>query len=103
MQEEYGLDDVLGNIVEVRDGKVTGKLLKKVDRYAKAERLRRFMEERGIAKEDTYVIGDSLTDLPMAEYGRFIAFNADKQEVKDKAEFVINKKDLREILRYINQ
>jgi len=39
----------------------------------------------------------------MAEYGRFIAFNADKQEVKDKAEFVINKKDLREILRYINQ
>jgi len=102
LKDMFGFDDVLGNAIEVKDGKITGKLLEKVDRYAKAARLKKFQERKGISKENTYVIGDSVTDLPMAEYGKFVAFNADKQEVKNKAEFVVDKKDLREILKFIN-
>jgi len=102
LKDVFGFDDILGNVFEIKEGKITGKLLEKVDRYAKAERLKNFQAREGITRENTYIVGDSVTDLPMAEYGRFVAFNADKQEVKDKAEFVINKKDLREILSFIN-
>lgn len=102
LKDKFGFDDVCGNIVEVAEGKVTGKLLERVDRYTKSQKLRAFMEKNNFDKGNTFIIGDSVTDLPMAELGRFIAFNSDKQEVKEKAEHAINKKDLREILQFIN-
>jgi phosphoserine phosphatase len=101
LKEKFGFVDICGNIIEVKNGKITGKLLKKIDRHGKAERLKEFMKEKGFTKENTYIIGDSVTDLPMAEYGHFIAFNSKKELIKEKAEEVIDKKDLREILRYL--
>jgi phosphoserine phosphatase len=102
LKQEFGFQDVCGNVLEVKDGKITGRLLGKVDRYVKAERLKKFMKENKISKENTFIVGDSVTDLPMAEHGHFIAFNCKKQEVRKKAEYIIDKKDLREILKYIN-
>jgi len=102
LKRKFGFSDVCGNIIEVINGKITGRLIEKVDRYSKTERLRNFQEKNSIKKENTFVVGDSVTDLPMAELGTFIAFNADKQEVREKAEHIIDKKDLREILKFIN-
>ena len=101
LRNRFGFSDIHGNVLEVKGGTLTGKLAEKADRHTKAERLKKFMEENSIFQKDVYVIGDSVTDLPMAEYGHFIAFNADKEEVKEKAEYVVDKKDLREILKYI--
>ena len=54
-----------------------------------------------LIKDNVVIIGDSLTDLPMAKIaGFFIAFNA-KEELKEKTDVVVEKKDLREVLKYI--
>jgi len=102
LKQEFGFEEVCGNVLEVKDRKITGKLLEKVDRYVKAERLKKFMDANSIAKENTFVVGDSVTDLPMAEHGHFIAFNCKKQAVREKAEHIVDKKDLREILKFID-
>ncbi len=88
LKRRFRFSDICGNVLETRRGKVTGKLKEKVDRYVKAERLKRFMEVYGISRENTYLVG-------------FIAFNAKKPEVKKKAEHVVNKKDLIGILKFI--
>lgn len=95
------LDFAYGTCLEFQNGKATGKMIKKVDRNVKAEILQVKMQELGLAKEGTIVVGDSLTDLPMAELGgKFFAFNADGQ-TKERANVVISGKDLREIIKYL--
>lgn len=95
------LDFVCGTQLEFKDDIATGKISEKVDRYKKAEILEEKMEELNLERREITVIGDSLTDLPMAEIaGRLFAFNA-KKELKERADVVIEKKDLREVLKYI--
>ena len=101
LKKKFNFDDICGNKVEVKDGRITGKLLEKIDRYGKASRLKNFMYNNGVKKEDTYIIGDSVTDLPMAQYGHFIAFNSNKQEVKDEAEHIVDEKNLIKLLKFI--
>jgi len=99
LRKKFGFADIIGNIVEVKNGIITGKLLQKVDRYAKAERLKQFMEKNKIKRDNVYIVGNSVSDLPMAEYGHFIAINADSEQVREKAEHVVESKNLREILK----
>lgn len=93
---------LFGNIIEFKKGKCTGKLLEKVDRYVKAQKLKQTIDELNLSKEQVYIIGDSITDIPMSEYGKLIAFNANDQEVLNKAQGrIVTIKDLREILKFI--
>lgn len=101
LKEKFGFVDTVCNILESKSGKLTGKYTKQVNRYVKAESLKKFLENKNIGRKNTFIVGDSVSDLPMAEYGRFIAFNSDSQQVKDKAEFIVDKKDLREILKLV--
>lgn len=102
LSEILGLDFSEGTKLELKNGKATGKISEKVDRYAKAEILKKEIERRGLEKKDVIIVGDSITDLPMAkEAGAFFAFNA-KEEIKPKADVVIEKRDLREILKHID-
>lgn len=95
------LDFACGTCLEFQNGKATGKMTRRVDRNVKAEILQAKMQELGLAKEEVIVVGDSLTDIPMAENaGQFFAFNADEQ-TKKRANIVINKKDLREVIKYL--
>lgn len=90
-----------GTRLEFKNGAATGKILRKVDRYIKAKILKEKIKEFNFQKRDVVVIGDSLTDLPIAELaGLFIAFNA-KKEVRERADIVVKEKDLKEILKYI--
>lgn len=101
LKKTLKLDFSCGNELELRKGIATGKILKKVDRYIKAEILKEKMTQYHIKKRNVAVVGDSLTDVPMAELAAiFIAFNA-KPEVKESADILIKKKDLREILSYL--
>ncbi|MBI4147725.1 HAD family phosphatase [Candidatus Woesearchaeota archaeon] len=90
LREKYQLDDVCGNVLEVVNGIVTGKLLHKVDRYDKAKHLADYMEKNGLAKQDVVVIGDSVTDLPMSQHGTFYAFNTKDDAVKNAAQAVVH-------------
>lgn len=101
LSEILPLDFCEGTRLEFEGGIAIGRILKKVDRYRKAEILKEKIKQFGIKKKNVTMVGDSLTDLPMIEEaGLFIAFNA-KEEVKEKADIIVDRKDLKEILKLI--
>ena len=73
-----GIEHVLANRLELRDGRLTGRVLGDVvDRAAKERALRRFAEALGVPLEHTVAIGDGANDLDMLRAaGLGIAFNA---------------------------
>ncbi len=73
-----GIRHVLANRLEVRDGRLTGRVSGPVvDRQAKADALRRFAAEENLPMSRTVAIGDGANDLDMlAAAGLGIAFNA---------------------------
>jgi phosphoserine phosphatase len=88
---ELGLDHALANVLEVRDGRLTGRVVGDVvDRAAKANALRRFADQEGLTLAQTVAIGDGANDLDMlAAAGLGIAFNA-KPVVRDAADTALS-------------
>jgi phosphoserine phosphatase len=88
---ELGLDHALANVLEVRDGVLTGSVVGAiVDRAAKAEALRSFARLEGLTMAQTVAIGDGANDLDMLEAaGLGIAFNA-KPVVRDAADAAVS-------------
>ena len=97
---ELNLDFARANELEVVDGKLTGKVIGKIiDRSAKAEALREWSIASGLT--NTVAVGDGANDLEMmalADLG--VAFNA-KPIVREKADVVIEGKDLRKLLELL--
>jgi phosphoserine phosphatase len=97
---ELNLDFARANELEVVDGKLTGKVIGKIiDRSAKAEALREWSVASGLT--NTVAVGDGANDLEMmalADLG--VAFNA-KPIVREKADVVIEGKDLRKLLELL--
>ena len=89
--EDLGIDYSAANELEVSDGRLTGRVLGPVlDRAGKAQALRRFAEEAGVAQSATIAIGDGANDLDMlAAAGLGIAFNA-KPAVQEAADTTVN-------------
>jgi phosphoserine phosphatase len=88
---DLGIDFAAANELEVVDGLLTGRLLGPVlDRAGKAEALRRFAKEAGVAQAATVAIGDGANDLDMlSAAGLGIAFNA-KPVVQKAADTAVN-------------
>ena len=78
LAEELGIDHARANVLEVRDGVLTGRVVGDViDRAAKAAALREFAAADGVPLERTIAIGDGANDLDMlAAAGLGVAFNA---------------------------
>jgi phosphoserine phosphatase len=78
LAEELGIHHAHANRLEVRDGRLTGRVVGDVvDRAAKAAALRRFAAAEGLPLSRTVAIGDGANDLDMlAAAGLGIAFNA---------------------------
>lgn len=100
LAEILDLDFSEGTKLEFKKGVATGKIKKKVDRYGKAKILEEKIKDYGLKKEDIFVVGDSITDLPMAELaGTFIAFCPKDKLVKEKANKIMeNFQELKELL-----
>lgn len=94
------LDFSEGTQLEFKKGIATGKIKKKVDRYIKAELLKKKINKYHFRKENVFVVGDSITDLPMVKFaGFFIAFNPKEQPVKERANKIIRSlNELKKIL-----
>jgi phosphoserine phosphatase len=75
---DLGIDFAAANVLEIVDGKLTGKVVGDiVDRAGKATALRRFAESSHTPLSQTVAIGDGANDLDMlAAAGLGIAFNA---------------------------
>ena len=97
---ELNLDFARANELEVIDGKLTGKVIGKIiDRSAKAESLREWSAISGLT--NTVAVGDGANDLEMmAQADLGVAFNA-KPIVREKADVVIEGKDLRKLLELL--
>ena len=78
LKARLGLDYTISNVLEVKGGKLTGKLLGEiVDADAKAAKFRQAMNELRADQQNTVAIGDGANDLKMmAEAGLSIAFHA---------------------------
>ena len=85
------LDHARANVLEIRDGRLTGGLVGPVvDRAAKASALREFAAAEGLTLAQTVAIGDGANDLDMlAAAGLGIAFNA-KPVVRDAADAAVS-------------
>lgn len=89
--EELGIDHVRANRLEVRDGRLTGRLVGEVvDRAGKARALRELAALEGLPLARTVAVGDGANDLDMlAAAGLGIAFNA-KPVVRAQADTAVN-------------
>jgi phosphoserine phosphatase len=87
LADELDIDYVAANVLEIADGKLTGRLSGPVvDRAGKADALRRFAADAGVPLSQTVAVGDGANDLDMiAAAGLGVAFNA-KPVVRDAAD-----------------
>ncbi|AKG92118.1 phosphoserine phosphatase SerB [Geoglobus ahangari] len=95
LKNELGLDYAFGNELEIKDGKLTGRIKGKV---ITAEEKARIIEEiarkEGIRRENIVAVGDGANDRIMIERaGLGIAFNA-KDALKEVADGLISKENL---------
>jgi phosphoserine phosphatase len=86
-----GIHFSAANELEVVDGRLTGRIVGPVvDRAGKADALRRFAVEAGVALAATVAVGDGANDLDMlSAAGLGIAFNA-KPVVQEAADTTVN-------------
>ena len=91
LAHELELDFVRANTLEVRDGKLTGRVTGEIiDRPAKASALRSFAEQVGVPMEQTIAVGDGANDIDMLSVaGLGIAFNA-KPALREVADAALN-------------
>ena len=91
MKERLGLDETLSNVLEIDNGKLSGRVLGTiVDADAKAAKFRQMAQRLGATREQIVAIGDGANDLKMmAEAGTSIAWRA-KPVVRAQATHSLN-------------
>jgi phosphoserine phosphatase len=99
LQQKLQVDYVYANELEIKDGKLTGKVIGQVvDGKRKAELLEHIAGKENIRLEQTIAVGDGANDLPMlAKAGLGIAFRA-KPIVRESARQAISTLGLDAIL-----
>ncbi|AKE40829.1 phosphoserine phosphatase [Corynebacterium kutscheri] len=102
LAEELELDYVRANVLEIVDGKLTGRVIGKiVDRVAKAELLAEFAADSGLQMHQTVAVGDGANDIDMiSAAGLGVAFNA-KPALRDVADTSVNSPFLDEVLHML--
>jgi phosphoserine phosphatase len=78
LKDRLGLDEAMSNVLEIDDGKLTGRVLGTiVDAGEKAAKFRQVAQRLGAARSQTVAIGDGANDLKMmAEAGVSVAYRA---------------------------
>lgn len=99
-----GLDYAIGHCKLIFDenGNISNWILIPCDFDGKIVYFNKLLKDLTIKPEESVYVGDDINDIPIfREVGLSIAFNSTKDEVKDSADFVVEKKDLREVLKHL--
>lgn len=101
-QEVLGYDAQFSNILHFKNGEMTGLVGgEMMFSNSKGKMLKRLQTLLNIDESKTLVVGDGANDLSMFTHAKNkVAFCA-KPVLKEKANIVVENKDLREILNYI--
>ena len=104
-KENLPFDFIEGSHLEFKEKIATGKLKKKIDRYIKAEILKKKKIECQLSKENMIGIGRaSIVDLPIArETEFFIGFDDSRETIDDVIEVIRENKNLTEIFSLSNK
>jgi|Deesub1362A_J573_1020465.scaffolds.fasta_scaffold00218_14 phosphoserine phosphatase len=95
LKEELDLDYAFGNVLEIEDGKLTGRIKGRIiDANEKARIIEEIARKEGISRENVVAVGDGANDRIMIENaGLGIAFNA-KEALKEVADGMLSKENL---------
>lgn len=105
-QRELGIDDAVAhcNLEFDEEGRLKCWRLLPCDYEGKVGALLQMAEKDGVAPSECVYIGDEVNDIPIFQkVGLSIAFNCNKQEVKDAANIVVGGNDLRLIAESIGK
>ena len=99
LRARLGLDYSYSNVLEVKDGKLTGRVIEPiVGPQRKADLLDALAQREGIPLEQTIAVGDGANDLLMLEKaGLGIAFHA-KAKLRDAADTSVSRGGLDRVL-----
>ena len=97
------LDFLKANVLEVADGRLTGKITSApIDRMAKAQALREFASLHNIELENTVAVGDGANDIDMIEIAGLGVSYMGKEILKEKADLHLEKAGLNALIQYLN-
>lgn len=101
LRERLNLDAAHSNVLEIVDGKLTGRVLGDiVDAAGKAEHLKALAETLGAGPEQIIAVGDGANDLQMMSHARYsVAYRA-KPVVREQAAYALNVSPLDAILNW---
>lgn len=101
--DKLGLDGEFANILHSKDGFLTGQVGgEMMFNDSKGQMLKRLQKLLDVTEGNTIAVGDGANDLSMFKYaGKKVAFCA-KPILKENANIVVDEKDLRKILDYID-
>ena len=101
---KLNVDYVKANRLEVKDGKLTGRVLGTiVTKEVKKAMLKQWAEENNLTLAQTIAVGDGANDLPMIlTAGIGIAFNA-KPIVREQAPYQIDQADLYQVVSLLEK
>jgi len=99
LKERLGFDYAFGNELEIRNGKLTGRVKGKIiDARSKAEVMDEICESEGITRDEVVAVGDGSNDrIMLANAGLGIAFNA-KEILKKVADGAITRDHMKGVL-----
>ncbi|MEN9656868.1 MAG: phosphoserine phosphatase SerB [Pseudomonadota bacterium] len=101
LQSRLGLSRSIANVLEIENGKLTGKIIGEImDAERKQAELIKYREELGLRSDQVVAMGDGANDLPMLKAAGFgVACHA-KPLVQREAPYCINQVGLDGVLNY---
>lgn len=99
--KRYGFDMYFGSEYEVKDGLMTGKIIKHTGKFGKLSCLTEYCKEIGSSYDKCIAIGDGFSDIDLFEKcGKSVAINYEPC-VEGKAGCYIKTGDLKDIIKFI--
>jgi len=102
VSRKFGIDHIHANELEVRRGRLTGRIKLKVPGMAKGRLVRKLKRRLKLKKSEVLAVGDSEYDLPMfRESGVSVTFDDADKIVRMRADHVIKKSNIYGLLGFI--